>query len=264
MQNKFSFHLKNCPFSSFWNLSGLTSTFFILLLLASSADLSAQSRLLKKADAAYDEFNYNKALKRYQRVEAKGGSKYHVTKRIADCYRQLNMPTHAVEWYEKAIAFHDVDAETYYHLGLALRTLKRYEESDVYLDKFHTIMRTHKPRQGLSAEDYLYHLRSDSGRFDVSHLDINSPYSEFGPALLDDNQLIFSSIWIPETISPFSTYTALRWRILRNYTIRIPFYQASKQVSMTDRLALPQMVNKCTSPEISTKIRKGYLKWMFL
>ncbi|GAO30209.1 carboxypeptidase regulatory-like domain-containing protein [Geofilum rubicundum] len=193
MQRKHAIYIKNSRSSSCWNRSGLTGVFLILLLLVSSADMTGQNRLLKKADEAYSEFNYNKALKRYQRVASKGDSRYHVTKRIADCYRQLNMPTHAVEWYEKAIAFHDVDAETYYHLGLALRTLKRYEESDVYLDRFHTIMRTHKPRQGLSAEDYLYHLRSDSGRFSVSHLNINSSYSEFGPALLDNKELVFSS-----------------------------------------------------------------------
>ncbi len=164
-----------------------------MLFLLLSPDITAQTRLLKKADKAFSEFNYNKALKRYHRVASKGTSKYYVTKRIADCYRLLNMPTHAVEWYEKAIVYQDVDADTYYHLGLALRTLKRYEESDVYMDRFHTIMRTHSPRQGLSPEEYLYHIRSDSGRFEVLHLEINSPYSEFGPALLNGKLLIFSS-----------------------------------------------------------------------
>jgi hypothetical protein len=174
-------------------LSGVVGTLFIILLLLVSPEVNAQSRLLKKADKAYNEFNYSKALKRYHRVAAKGTSQYYVTKRIADCYRQLNMPTHAVEWYEKAIVYQDVDADTYYHLGLALRTLKRYEESDIYLNRFHTIMRTHSPRQGLSPEDYLFHIRSDSGRFEVLHLEINSPYSEFGPALLNGKHLIFSS-----------------------------------------------------------------------
>src|SRR5690606_18556962 len=115
-----------------------------------------------KADKAFGRFDYSKALNIYQKLEKKNESKYYVTKRIADCYRLLDMPTHAVEWYEKAIEFHDVDAETYYHLGQTLRTLKRYEESDIYLNRFRAITRTQTPQQGLSPEEYLRTVRSDS------------------------------------------------------------------------------------------------------
>lgn len=163
------------------------------MILGFCMTLPAQSKALHKADKAFGRFDYSKALNIYQKLEKKNESKYYVTKRIADCYRLLDMPTHAVEWYEKAIEFHDVDAETYYHLGQTLRTLKRYEESDIYLNRFRAITRTQTPQQGLSPEEYLRTVRSDSGRFEIVKLSINTPYSEIGPALYDGNKLVFSS-----------------------------------------------------------------------
>ena len=80
-----------------------------------------------------------------------------------------------------------------YHLGQTLRVLKRYEESDIYLNRFREITRTQAPQQGLSPEEFLMAVKSDSGRYEIIPLNINSEYSEFGPAILDGNKLVFSS-----------------------------------------------------------------------
>ena len=163
-----------------------------LLILFLPLTVMAQSKALKKADGLFSKFNFNKALTQYYKLEAKGESKYYVTRRIADCYRLLNMPVMAAEWYEKAIAFPDVEAETYYHLGLSLRTLKRYDESEQYLNRYHTLTRSQPMRRGLSSEDYLLSLLADSGRVEIYSLAINSNHSEFGPAVWNHN-LVFSS-----------------------------------------------------------------------
>lgn len=163
-----------------------------LLILILPFNVLCQSKTLKKADLLFEKYDYKKALDLYQKLESRDESKYYVTRRIADCYRFLNKPVIAAEWYEKAIAFPDVDAETYYHLGLALRMLKRYEESEQYLSKFHNLTRTEPIQRGLSYEDYLMSILSDSARVKIVKLEINTPYSEFGPALLN-NKLIFSS-----------------------------------------------------------------------
>ncbi|NLX72041.1 MAG: hypothetical protein GXY94_01885 [Bacteroidales bacterium] len=164
-----------------------------LILLGLSGLVAAQSRALTKADDAFERFDYSLALKRYNKLDGKSESRYYVTKRIADCYRLLNMPVNALEWYEKAIEFHDVDAETYYHLGQTLRVLKRYEESDIYLNRFREITRTQAPQQGLSPGEFLMAVKSDSGRYEIIPRNVNSEYSEFGPAILDGNKLVFSS-----------------------------------------------------------------------
>lgn len=163
-----------------------------LLIIILPLNVFAQSKALKKADALFNRFDYKKALSHYQKLETKGESKYYVTRRIADCYRLLHMPVMAADWYEKAIAFPDVEAETYYHLGLALRTLKRYDESEQYLTRFHNLTRTQPMRRGLSSEDYLLSILADSSRVEIIPLNLNSAYSEFGPAKWNDF-LVFSS-----------------------------------------------------------------------
>lgn len=165
---------------------------WLLLVVFLPFNALAQSKALKKADAMFNRFDYKKALNHYQKLESRGESKYYVTRRIADCYRLLYMPVNALEWYEKAISFPDVEAETYYHLGLALRTLKRYDESEQYLTRFHTLTRTQPMRRGLTSDDYLLSILADSARVSIKKMDINSIYSEFGPTLWN-NRIVFSS-----------------------------------------------------------------------
>ncbi|ASB47844.1 PD40 domain-containing protein [Alkalitalea saponilacus] len=165
----------------------------IILFLGISGYATSQSRQLQRADQLYNNFDFNRALDRYLRLEERGEALFYVTRRIADCYRHLNMPVYAAEWYLKAIDFPDVEAETYYHLGQTLRILKRYEESDKYLARFHELNRTRLPMRGLHPEQYLQAIHADSGRFEIITLNgINSQYSDFGPAIWND-LLVFSS-----------------------------------------------------------------------
>ena len=165
---------------------------FILLIIFVPLNVMSQSKELKKADDYFSKFDYQKALAAYEKLEKAGESRYHVIRRIADCFRLQNMPVMAIEWYEKAIKYSDVEAETYYHLGLTLRILKRYDESERYIARFHTLTRTQGLQRGLSLEEYLNYIKSDSTNAEVHNLEFNTQYSEFGPALWN-NHLIFSS-----------------------------------------------------------------------
>ena len=162
---------------------------FVIPISVSSQHIPAA---LKKANNSFNRFDYEKALTQYLKLEEKGISKYYVTRRIADCYRMLNMPVLATEWYEKAVNFPDVEAETYYLLGLSLRVLKRYDESEQYMSRYYTLTKTKPLQRGLSPEDYLAFIKSDSGRVVVTNLGINTNYSEFGPQIWNKN-LIFTS-----------------------------------------------------------------------
>ena len=165
---------------------------FIILLVFVPLNMMSQNKELKKADDFFNKFDYQRALPTYLKLEQAGESRYHVVRRIADCYRLLNMPVMASEWYEKAIEYPDVEAETYYHLGLTLRILKRYDESERYIARFHTLTRTQGLQRGLSLEEYLNFIKSDSTNAEIHNLDFNTQYSEFGPALWNNN-LVFSS-----------------------------------------------------------------------
>ncbi len=186
--------------------------FLIIILFVLTIGGNAQSRALQRADALYEKFDYSRALNRYLKLEQGDEARYYVTRRIADCYRHLNMPVYATDWYLKAIEFPDVDAETYYHLGKSLRILKRYEESNTYLAQFHMLNRTQMPMRGLTPEEYLLSIHSDSGRAEIFLLSINSNFSEFGPAIWN-NFLVFSSNRPGKTV--------IRYRDTRN---NLPFF----------------------------------------
>ena len=164
----------------------------ILMIIFVPFNMMSQSKTLKKADDLFNKFDYGKALTYYEQLEKIGESRYHVIRRIADCYRLLNMPVVASEWYEKAIAYPDVEAETYYHLGLTLRILKRYDESEQYITRFHTLTKTQGLQRGLSLEEYLNFIKADSMNAEVFNLGFNTEFSEFGPAI-SNNSLIFTS-----------------------------------------------------------------------
>ena len=164
----------------------------ILLIFIIPLCVFAQDKALKKADDNFNKFYFDKALSQYIKLEDKGISKYYVTRRIADCYRLLNMPVLATEWYEKAVQYPDVEAETYYLLGLSLRILKRYEESERFMSRYYSITKTQSVQNGLSLENYLTFIRSDSLRAEITNLGINTNYSEFGPVVWQE-ELIFTS-----------------------------------------------------------------------
>lgn len=164
----------------------------IILLLTTPVFAASQSRDLQRADSFYNRFKYPKALSSYLKAEKKGESVYYVTRRIGDCYRHMKMPEKAVEWYQRTLTFPDVEPDTYFHLGQLLRTLGRYDESDGYLTRFYTLTRTQAAFRGLSPEDHLNSILSDSGRVEIMRLDINTRHSEFAPAIWN-NKLVFMS-----------------------------------------------------------------------
>ncbi len=168
-----------------------SAVFFLLMVTFNSVGQEPPKRL-KKADNWFNAYNYTKALDAYLKLEKQGESVYYVTQKIADCYRLLDQPTKAVEWYQKAIAFPDVEKETYYYLGKELKKLKRYDEAEKNIERYRNLAGKPLRINGLSTEDYLMTLKSDSALWSLFNLSINTPASEFGPVIYN-NQMIFSS-----------------------------------------------------------------------
>lgn len=163
-----------------------------LFLIIYAVTLSAQNKELTKADNYFKQYNYNKALKAYQKLANDGISLFYTTNKIAECYSSMGDAQNAVIWYEKAAQFPDVDYKIYYHLALELKKLGQYNQAQKYMNQYYSLSGHTFPFGSNDYNRYVQLLSMDSSRFEIFPLKINSPASEFGPAIYD-NKLIFSS-----------------------------------------------------------------------
>jgi hypothetical protein len=155
------------------------------------ATLTAQTKLLERANAHFESFDYRNALDGYLRALKSGESPYYVTLKIADCYRLLDMPVQSEEWYRKVLTFPDVPPITFWYLAQALHRQGRMQEGAQMMGKYY---QTTGFRFSSIALDYLTYvdcLKADSARYQIVSLPLNSSGDEFAPFVHGDD-LYFS------------------------------------------------------------------------
>lgn len=129
------------------NFSTTLSRLVLLMcvLILSCAPISAQKRLVKKADTAFVYHSYYDALSKYQKVfsKMKKADKSEKTRflfQIAECYRYAGMNKQAASQYKRVIKakYYMVEPKIYLHLAQLQLTLgdfqSAYENFDTYLD----------------------------------------------------------------------------------------------------------------------------------
>ncbi|WP_075603649.1 tetratricopeptide repeat protein [Saccharicrinis aurantiacus] len=164
----------------------------LTLVIIYSINSFSQSKKLIEADSYYNEFNYSEALKAYKKAFKKNESVYYISTRIADCYSRLGDSYQSIAWYEEATALPSADEDVFLRLSLEYRKVKEYEKSDHILEKYQKRKGLSIDDQSIEEENSIDYLMSDSKSYEVFHLNINTPYSDFGPMIYQD-QLIFSS-----------------------------------------------------------------------
>ncbi len=148
-----------------------------------------------KGDEYYEDFAYRKAMGYYQDALAKDKNNVDVYLKIGDCYRKLNFPDSSEVWYGRALESSEaVDKEYYLYYAQALQSNKKYEEAEIWFEKY----------QGDSAENRLAQKQllglsqlnnffSDSARYSYSLASINSGGLDFSPSWYRDGIVFVSS-----------------------------------------------------------------------
>ena len=164
-----------------------------ILLLGFSCPLSAQ---INRATQFFKEFKYSKAIPLYKKeVDSKHESiRKLATIRLGDCYRLMNNVHEARSWYAKAVKFSGVDSINYFYLGMALRTLANYEEAEKAFSKYAELAPSDK--RGKIYAEYCRDIKEWDNLPPSAELknarELNSEYSEFGPAFYRDG-IVFTS-----------------------------------------------------------------------
>ncbi len=168
----------------------------ISLLIVCFASLSMFSQKVKeaKADKSYDKFAYVDAIKTYERVVARGLKSQDLLQKLGNAYYFRADLVNAAKWYGELFAFTpNIDPEYYYRYAQSLKEVKDYAKADEIMAKFNKLKGTDlRAKLAFTQKDYLEQIKKNSGRYNIENAGINSKFSDFGSAFLN-NKIVFAS-----------------------------------------------------------------------
>ncbi len=167
----------------------------VVLIATCTGTISAQERLVNKANAQYEDYSFSPAIDIYKRVLDKGYVSADLLKRLGNSYYFNADYQEASETYARLVDEYtaDVGAEYYFRYAQTLRTLGEYEKSNAIMSKF-TSLTSNDVRATVYEEekDYLAAIAKNSGRYTMGPFEYNSKYADFAPSFYKEG-LIFSS-----------------------------------------------------------------------
>ena len=165
----------------------------LLLVLAGTTTIKAQSKDTEKADKLFQQFEYIEASEEYLKLVGTGKKENYIYKQLAESYYNLFNTKEAIKWFALTVT-QPQDAETYFKYAQMLKANGRYEEANAQMATFSSKAPNDQRAKAFKENpNYIPKLLSKQKSFTVSSLDINSDKSEFGAMLSNDNILYFSS-----------------------------------------------------------------------
>ena len=152
----------------------------------------AQNDMQKKADNLFNNFAFVQATNAYHDLINEGFNTDYATRQLADSYAYLRNPDSAVVYYEKAVKQNNVPIEYYYNYSQALRGVKDYEASRVWMKQFKDAGGNIEEQRFLKDSDFLNSIFNAKKQYFLKHIKFNSKFSEFG-AYEHDGNIYFTS-----------------------------------------------------------------------
>ncbi len=168
------------------------STLSFLLLFSISF---AQDAKIKKAENKFDDYAYTNAIDAYEQLVEKGYGDEEIFKNLGDANYKNARYDAAADWYSRLFKLEDVQVDTdyMYRYAQTLKSMKEYEASDTWMQKFEAAKASdRRAKKFKENQDYLDKIEAQSGRYDVKTLSINSSQSDFAPSF-NGEQLVFST-----------------------------------------------------------------------
>jgi len=155
----------------------------------------AQERKLEKADKKYDSYAFINAIEIYEEVAEEGYKSKELFEKLGNSYYYHADLANAAKWYDELFKLdEEIAPEYYFRYSQALKSEKRYAESDQRMQEFNKLTGNDiRGTKFINTRNYLDQIAEQSGRFRITNLGINSPYSDFAPSFYLENNLVFSS-----------------------------------------------------------------------
>lgn len=165
------------------------------LSLVSTVSFS-QEATIKKADAKFEQFAYVDARDLYLRVADRGFTSPEVLTKLGDSYYFTADYADAVKWYGQLIAEggENIKPEYYFRYSQSLKSVRQYEEADKAMTVFNTLSGADSRAAMFTRErDYLKEITTQSGRYSVEAVNVNTGLQDFGPSFYGDRLVISSN-----------------------------------------------------------------------
>lgn len=167
------------------------------VLFLFSFALSSQSitlNVLKKADAAFEQFSYFKALEYYKLALVSEKNNSYITSQIALSYKNLNEPDSAEVWFKKAIDLGEKDPEFNFFLAEALLSNQKREEAKYWYQEYDKLVGDDKrSAKKLEAIENFDQFFAKKDQVQIKPISDNSRGLDFSPAFYKDGLLFVSS-----------------------------------------------------------------------
>ncbi len=177
---------------------GITILLFIALALSTQAQVKTITTYLgsptKRADHLYQSEYYQEAIELYQRALKKHPDDVRLKLQIAECYRKLNNPEQAAQWYSQVI-YNElvVTPEHQFHYAQALMSTGRVRQAEMWYAQYYQSDTTNEQaRHKLRSISQRSSFYRDSLLYSVNPLRINSPATDFAPTWYQE-ELVFIS-----------------------------------------------------------------------
>ncbi len=167
---------------------------YILIYFALMLNLVvfAQQGKQKRADTLFNKFSFVKAAEVYQDLIKNNYNKDYATRQLADCYAYLRNPNRAAVYYKQVVKQEDVPVEYYYKYAQALRGIKDYDESRIWLERFKDSGGVANTDDFEKDIDFISNVFNSKQQYFLNKVPFNTKFSDFG-AIEYNNKIYFTS-----------------------------------------------------------------------
>ena len=162
-----------------------TNLFLVLICLMHTLGVS-QEKKKKAVDVNFDSYAHMVAIESFESLLAKGYEEMVIYKKLGNSnYLSSNYDV-AAFWFDKLLTLAEtkVEPDYFYRYALSLKSIKKYEESNIWMEKF----RKAKAKDSRAIlfsknKEYLANISIPSEQYTVENfVKINSPESDFAPS----------------------------------------------------------------------------------
>lgn len=167
----------------------------LLFLLVGIATLPAQSfrTRMKRADKAYEIHAYNVAIPEYLAALERRPDEAEALGRLADSYRMLNQLDEAAQYYSQVVRNREADRAYILQYAKTLKGLGRYDEAKQWFLLYARDVDAMTGNHYAQSCDFAAQQMNMASSYTVNNEFVNTSSSEFGPAFLGNQRVIFSS-----------------------------------------------------------------------
>lgn len=149
----------------------------------------------KKAQAKYDNFEYQDAIEDYKNLIKKGTINQTILQNIANAYYFNANYEEANKWYAQLTQEYsdNLEPEYLYRYAQSLKSLQFYKDSEKWMEKYAAISNNEQRAQKYKDNEYYFkNIEENSNNVTIKLADFNSKYSDFAPSYSKDG-IIFTS-----------------------------------------------------------------------